>query len=76
MTQDNPVFEGSTIEVVVHYTDAQRIGRKRRTVFRLCRRYQRSGREESCLVRLHGQQVWAKRYPNTVWTVELSMEIR
>lgn len=63
-----PITRGTTIPIVVHYTDPDGIARKRRTLYRKAKRYQRAGEHEAVLVRLHGAPVWAERYPHTAWT--------
>lgn len=62
------------IRLVIHFTH-NGIGFKYKTVTRTGKRYQKLGpnERETCLVRVFGQDVWAEKYPNTVWTVPVEI---
>jgi hypothetical protein len=55
------------IQVTV-FTEGKRGYRK---AWRTGTRYLKLGERETCLVRVEGQNVWAERFPNTVWTCEV-----
>lgn len=59
------------IRLVIHYTRAG-IGYRRRTVTRTARCILETGPNGriTALVRIHGMDLWAERYPHTVWIVE------
>ena len=65
------IIEGAMIQVVIHYQNTDGVSRRYKTVYRKATRYQQIGKRETALIRVHGSDVWAERYPATVWTVQI-----